>query len=151
MPQSLSKLYIHLVFHIKTTSPVVKEDHIDRMFAYIGQLINTTGCKVLKVGGMLDHIHVMFILSKDMSIAKVVEETKRNSSRWLKTFGSYYNNFEWQGGYAAFSVSQSMVPKVLDYIQNQRKHHEHHSFREEYIEFLKLNHIDYDERFVLSD
>lgn len=151
MPQSLSKLYIHLVFHIKTTSPVVKEDHIDRMFAYIGQLINTTGCKVLKVGGMPDHIHVMFILSKDMSIAKVVEETKRNSSRWLKTLGSYYNNFEWQGGYAAFSVSQSMVPKVLDYIQNQLKHHEHHSFREEYIEFLKLNHIDYDERFVLSD
>ncbi len=151
MPQSLSKLYTHLVFHIKTTSPAVNATHLERLFAYVGRLINTTGCKVLKVGGMSDHIHVMFILSKDMSIAKVVEETKRNSSRWLKTLGSYYNNFEWQGGYAAFSVSQSVVPKVLDYIKDQRKHHEKHSFKEEYIGFLKLNHIDFDERFVLND
>ena len=81
----------------------------------------------------------------------MVEEVKRNSSRWLKTLGSYYHCFSWQGGYAAFSVSQSVVGKTLQYIRQQHEHHMKHSFADEYRAFLKLYNVEYDERYVFVD
>lgn len=130
MSQSLSKIYIHLIFHIKTTSPHICEDDLVRIHAYIGQLVNTTGCSVIKTGGTGDHVHVLFLLSKNESISHVVEEVKRNSSRWIKSINARYERFEWQGGYGAFSVSQSVVTKTLEYIKNQKTHHEKRGLRD---------------------
>ena len=108
MAQSLSKIYIHLIFHIKTTSPKIRENDLER-------------------------------LSKDVTISQIVEEIKRNSSRWIKNLDpAYYHFFAWQGGYAAYSISQSVVDKTLQYIANQKEHHTKHSFAEEYRAFLKL-------------
>ena len=149
MSQSLSKIYIHLIFHIKTTSPHICEDDLVRIHAYIGQLVNTTGCSVIQTGGTGDH--VLFLLSKNESISHVVEEVKRNSSRWIKSTNARYERFEWQGGYGAFSVSQSVVNKTLEYIKNQKAHHAKHSFQDEYIGFLKLYGISYDDRYVFTD
>ena len=104
MSQSLSKIYIHLIFHIKTTSPHICEDDLIRIHAYIGQLVNTTGCSVIQTGGTEDHVHVLFLLSKNESISHVVEEVKRNSSRWIKSINARYERFEWQGGYGAISL-----------------------------------------------
>ena len=151
MAQSLSKIYIHLVFHIKNTSPEIREEDVERVHSYIGQMVNTTGCNVLQVGGIKDHVHILFLLSKNESISHVVEEVKRNSSRWVKTIGTRYGKFEWQGGYAAFSVSQSVVDKTLQYIKDQKRHHAKHSFQDEYKEFLNLYGIKYDEQYLFSD
>ena len=151
MPQSLSKIYIHLIFHIKNTSPEFNEEDLDRIHSYIGQLVNVTGCSVIQVGGIKDHIHILFLLSKNVSISHIVEEVKRNSSRWIKAINTQYERFEWQGGYGAFSVSQSIVDKTLQYIKNQKAHHARHSFQDEYKEFLNLYGIKYDERFLFSD
>ena len=151
MAQSLSKIYIHLVFHIKTTSPAIRETDFDRVHSYIGQLINATGCKVVKVGGVDDHIHALFLLSKDICISRVVEEVKRNSSRWIKTIDAYYCAFAWQNGYGAFSVSQSVIVKTIDYVSRQAEHHKKWSFQDEYRKFLKLYGIDYDEKYVFAD
>ena len=151
MAQSLSKLYIHLVFHIKTSSQPIRETDLDRVHSYIGQLVNTTGCKVIQVGGICDHVHILFLLSKDATISHVVEEVKRNSSRWLKTIDVYYHTFAWQNGYAAFSVSQSVVGKALEYVKNQGKHHAKISFQEEYRKFLELHEIEYNDEFVFKD
>ena len=151
MPQSLCKIYIHIIFHKKNNSPNIKEEHLERLHSYIGQLVNKTGCKVIRVGGVEDHIHILCLLSRDESISHLVEEVKRNSSRWIKTISPNYNSFFWQGGYAAFSVSQSIVDKTLNYISNQREHHKKTSFRDEYIKFLKLYNIDFDDRYVLTD
>lgn len=136
MPQSLSKIYIHLIFHIKTTSPVIRAEDLDDVHAYIGELVNTTGCVQIRAGGIGDHVHVLFMLSRDNTLSHVVEEIKRNSSRWLRSKDAYYITFEWQGGYAAFSVSQSVVGKTIEYINNQREHHKRSSFKDEYIRFL---------------
>jgi len=106
---------------------------------------------VLSVGGTENHVHALVILSKSETVAHLIEEMKRNSSRWIKTLSPVYEKFSWQGGYAAFSVSQSQVDNVIRYINNQENHHKKQSFKEEYIEFLKLYHIDYDEKYVLSD
>ena len=151
MPQSLSKIYIHVVFHVCNTSPRIDSNHLERVHAYIGKLINTTGCKTVLVGGVDDHIHALCLLSRETTVAHLVEEMKRNSSRWIKTLASEYAHFAWQGGYAAFSVSQSVVDKTIAYIKNQQEHHKKHSFRDEYIQLLKLYQVEYDEKYVLSD
>ena len=91
------------------------------------------------------------LLSREETVSHLVEEIKRNSSRWLKTLSPHYASFAWQGGYAAFSVSQSVVEKTLAYVGNQREHHAKHSFKEEYVEFLKLYNVEYDERYVFND
>ncbi len=151
MAQSLCKIYLHVVFHVKNTSPVVKDEHLEQLHNYIGALVNTTGCQVLCVGGIDNHIHALLLFSRTETIAHVVEEMKRNSSRWIKTLSPYYENFAWQGGYGVFSVSQSQVDTVINYIKNQAKHHKKQNFEEEYLEFLRLYKIDYDERNVFSD
>ncbi len=151
MSQSLSKIYLHIIFHVKTSSPRIDQEHLDQLHRYIGKLVNTTGCQVLRVGGTEDHVHALVMFSNTETVAHVVEEMKRNSSRWIKTLSPRYGEFAWQGGYAAFSVSQSQVDTVLSYIGNQMEHHKKQSFREEYLAFLRLNRVEYDERYVLSD
>lgn len=151
MAQSLCKIYLHVIFHIKTTSPKIKEDDLNRLHAYIGQLINSTGCQTIRVGGVNDHVHTLLLLSREETVSHLVEEMKRNSSRWIKTLSAYYSMFAWQGGYAAYSVSQSVVDKTLAYIANQPEHHKRHTFEEEYVEFLKLYNIDYNEQYVFRD
>ena len=106
---------------------------------------------MIQVGGTRDHVHILFVLSKNESLSHVLEEVKRNSSRWIKNIGEQYDNFEWQGGYGAFSVSQSVVDKTLQYIKNQQAHHSKRSFNDEYIDFLKMYGIKYDEQHVFTD
>ena len=151
MAQSLCKIYLHIIFHIKTNSPEVNIDHIPRLHQYIGQLVNTTGCHVVCVGGTENHVHALVLLNSTECVSHLVEEMKRNSSRWMKTLSPTYQHFAWQGGYAAFSVSQSQVDTVIAYIENQAEHHRKQSFKEEYISFLRLYRVEYDERYVLSD
>ncbi|MBO7594409.1 MAG: transposase [Salinivirgaceae bacterium] len=151
MPQSLSKIYLHIVFHIKTTSPQIDEAHLERVHSYIGQLVNSTGCSIIRVGGIGDHVHVLCLLSRNETVSHLVEEIKRNSSRWIKTLGQEYECFAWQGGYAVFSVSESLINKTIEYVIKQKEHHKKLSFNEEYIQFLKLYNIDYDERYVFED
>ena len=151
MAQSLCKIYLHIIFHVKTTGPRIANEHLERVHAYIGQLIKSTGCQVIQVGGINDHVHAVCTLSRNENVSHLVEEIKRNSSRWIKTIAPAYNNFAWQCGYAAFSISQSIVGNTVEYVKNQQEHHKKKSFQDEYIQFLKLYNIDFDERYVLSD
>lgn len=151
MPQSLSKIYVHLIFHIKTTSPKIHTRDLERVHSYIGQLINQTGCLNIWVGGVEDHVHALCLLSREVSVSQLIEEMKRNSSRWLKSVSPQYTSFSWQGGYAALSVSQSNVDKTLTYIKNQAYHHKRMTFQDEYKQFLELYNIDYDEEYVFRD
>ena len=136
---------------MKTSSPRIADEHLERMHSYIGQLVNTTGCRVIRVGGIGDHVHIVCLLSRSENVAHLVEEVKRNSSRWIKSVSHLYEHFAWQGGYAAFSVSQSVVDKTVEYVSNQHEHHKKQSFRDEYLAFLKLYNEDYDERYVFTD
>ena len=151
MAQSLSKIFLHIVFHVKCTSPTIDEEHWERVHSYIGELINTTGCQTLQVGGVANHIHAVCLLSRNENVAHLVEEMKRNSSRWIKTLSPKYKNCAWQGGYGVFSISQSVVDKTIRYVQNQKQHHAKKTFQTEYIQFLKLYNVEYDEKYVFTD
>ena len=103
------------------------------------------------INGTSDHIHILCVMSRNIALAKLIEEIKRHSSRWIKTRKSYYKQFAWQGGYSGFSVSQSLHDKTKGYIQNQEEHHKKMSFKEELIAFLKEYGIEYDERYLWTD
>ncbi|MET3731787.1 IS200/IS605 family transposase [Moheibacter stercoris] len=148
MPQSLSKLYVHIIFHTKYNQPMILPEVEKDLYAYIGGIIKENQSIPIKIGGVKDHLHILAAMSKNISLAKFVEEIKRNSSRWIKTKGSEYKNFAWQGGYAGFSVSPSVLDRVVRYIENQKIHHQKQSFQSEYLQFLEEHQIDFDEDFL---
>ncbi len=137
MPQSLSKLFIHLVFHIKNKKKPISKEVKPDLYAYMGSVIKDNASIPIIINGTHDHVHVLCIMSKTITLAKLAEEIKRHSSRWIKTRGQQYKGFAWQGGYAGFSVSPSLHDKTKDYIMNQEKHHKKMTFKEELILFLK--------------
>ncbi len=151
MSQSLSKLYIHLVFHIKNPLVFIRREDKDILYAYIGSIIKDNSSIPVIINGTGDHIHILCVMSKNISLATLTEEIKRHSSRWIKTLGDHYRQFAWQGGYAGFSVSQSLHNKTVLYIQNQEEHHKKMTFQEELIMFLKEYGIEYDERYLWTD
>lgn len=151
MSQSLSKLYIHLIFHIKNPLVTIRQEEKNSLYAYIGTILKDNGSIPIIINGTNDHVHILYVMSKNISLASIVEEIKRHSSRWIKTLDPYYKKFAWQGGYAGFSVSQSIHDKTVHYIANQEQHHKKMSFREELIAFLKEYEIEYDERYLWSD
>lgn len=151
MSQSLSKLYVHLIFHIKDSLVPIKTEDKNDLYAYIGSIIKDNESIPILINGTGDHIHILCVMSKNIALAKLIEEIKRHSSRWIKTRQPYYRQFAWQGGYAGFSVSQSLHDKTKGYIQNQEEHHKKMSFKEELIAFLKEYGIEYDERYLWTD
>ncbi len=151
MSQSLSKLYVHLIFHIKGSEVPIKDGDKNDLYAYIGAIIKDNKSIPILINGTENHIHIFCVMSKNIALAKLTEEIKRHSSRWIKIKGPYYNQFAWQGGYAGFSVSQSLHDKTKLYIQNQEEHHKKMTFKEELMAFLQEYGIEYDERYLWTD
>ena len=148
MAQSLSQMYTHIVFSTKRHYPFIKPDIEAELFAYIGDTIKRLGGIPFLINGTEDHIHVFSTLPKTISLAKFIEEIKRNSSRWVKPKAPGYKNFAWQNGYGAFSVSSSKKRIVIKYIANQKEHHKKQTFKEELRTFLDEYEIDYDEKYL---
>jgi putative transposase len=151
MSQSLSKLYVHIIFHIKDLHVPIKNADKNDLYSYIGSIIKDNESLPILINGTDDHIHILCVMSKNIALSKLIEELKRHSSRWIKTRGTHYKQFAWQGGYAGFSVSQSLHDKTKGYIQNQEEHHKRMTFKEELIAFLKEYGIEYDERYLWTD
>ncbi len=149
MAQSLSRIWSHLIFSTKDRHPFLSVSDVrNQLFAYMATIIRNHDCPTLQIGGAPDHIHALFLLSKNCAIAQIVYEVKRSSSKWIKTQGQIYEKFHWQSGYGAFSVSQSHVEQVRRYILKQEQHHRKITFQDEYREFLRRYDVDYDERYV---
>ncbi len=148
MGQSLVKNYIQIIFSTKHRKPFIVESIEDELFSYLGGICSNLECQPLKVGGYLDHVHILCMLSKKIALMKLLEEIKSNSSKWIKTKGEEFANFYWQDGYGAFSVKPSEVENVIKYIANQRAHHEKKTFQDEYKKILRIYDVEYDERYV---
>ena len=149
MPQSLAQIYLHIVFSTKDRRLFLQDASIrDEMHNYLGGICNNVECPTLRVGGVADHTHSLFALSRTQAIARVVKEMKRTSSGWIKEASRKVSKFHWQGGYAAFSVSQSNLADVIRYIENQEEHHRRVTFQDEYRAFLNAYRIEFDERYI---
>jgi putative transposase len=147
MPQSLSAVYIHLVFSTKHRQPFLRDKNLRTdLHSFLGGTSKTLECPPILVGGVEDHVHLLARFGRTITQADWVKELKRVSNLWLKENG--LANFEWQGGYADFSVSQSNLEQVTSYIANQVEHHRKLSFQDEVRGLLKKHEIDWDERYV---
>jgi len=148
MPQSLVKNYLHITFSTKNRYPFIDEKIREELFSYIGGICKNLECNPIKVGGHLDHVHILCLLSRKIALMKLIEEVKTHLSKWIKTKGRQYQTFYWQNGYGGFSIHESLVDIVKTYILNQEEHHKKNSFKDEYRTFLKEYDIEYDERYV---
>jgi putative transposase len=148
MSQSLSNILIHLIYSTKHREPFITPDVAPELDAVPLTILKRLNCPSLRTGGMPDHLHILFRLSRTMAVADVVEEVKKETSKWIKTKAEPFSRFSWQEGYGAFSVSESNVPEVISYIENQQQHHKTRSFQDEYRVFLRKYKIPYDERYV---
>jgi putative transposase len=149
MPQSLAKVVVHIVFSTKNRSPFLSDRVVRKeMHAYLGGTCNNLDCPVLTVGGFADHVHILCALSRNVSIAKLVGDIKRGSSKWIKTKGRMLTKFAWQNGYGVFSVGEAEIERVRQYIVGQEDHHKKKTFQDKYRSFLKEYGVNYDERYV---
>ena len=151
MAQSLLKIYIHLIFHIKTTSAVIQDEDLDKLSAYIFGTLNNVNCTAVAVGGMRDHVHLLFKLGAQTDIATIVEHVKIASNKYLHALSPDYRTFAWQAGYGAFSVSPNAIESAIEYVKNQKEHHRDKDFGKEYLMFLRAYKVDHDERYVFRD
>lgn len=151
MANRYNQIYIHLVFAVKYRDAVIDKSWRQELFQYMIGLIENRKHKVYAIGGMSDHIHILVSLSPKQAISELVLEIKRASSLWIKEKQFVRCQFAWQEGFGAFSYGKSQVDHVVKYIQNQEVHHAKRTFKDEYISFLKLFGIEYDEKYVFHE
>jgi len=148
MPQSLTKLVTHITFSTKDRHALIDGNIEPSLYAYLGSVCKELDCLPIKIGGYVDHVHILCFLSKKIALIKLLEEIKKRSSKWIKTEGVDYGKFYWQDGYGAFSVNPSEIDVVVKYIDGQHEHHQKVSFQDEYRAFLKKYKVEFDERYV---
>jgi putative transposase len=148
MPQSLSKVILHIIFSTKDREPWLDSNVRTRMHGYLATICRDLGAELVHVGGAADHVHIVATLPRAISQAQFVEQIKKTSSKWVKTLDARYRSFFWQRGYGAFSVSPSQLESVRQYVEAQQEHHRARTFQEEYRELLRKHRIDFDERYV---
>ncbi len=142
MSHSLTKIWIHAIFGTKDRQPLIKKTVSDRVYEYIRAILEDLECPVNIVNGVEDHIHILFQLSPSRSLAEIMQNIKGKSSHWINQENLLRTKFAWQKGYGAFSVSESAVMNVRNYIRDQEKRHKRMSFSEEYSLFLERYGID---------
>ena len=146
MPQSLAKVYLHIIFSTKGRVSFVKQDFKHKMESYLIKIGNDLGSYTVSIYLNPDHLHWLCTLSRTITIADFLNKVKSNSSKFGKTLIS--PDFAWQNGYGVFSVSQSKLETVKSYVLNQEAHHQKTSFQDEFRRFLKEYQIEYDEEYV---
>lgn len=148
MPQSYVNLIYHIVFSTKDRQPLITESCRDRLHEYIGGIIRGQGGIALAINGMEDHLHVLAKLRQDKAVSEVIRDCKAGASGWMHDVFPEMRGFSWQNGYGAFTVSASQVPTVREYIANQALHHQKRTFQDEFILLLRMNEIEFDERYL---
>ena len=149
MANTYSSLFFHLVFSTKNRQNQFEVEIENRVWAYIGGIARKHNCVALQVGGIEDHLHALILSPTAYSPSQITQFLKRESSKWIHEEFPKLSKFGWQDGYSIFSVSKSIVPKVVEYIKNQREHHKGQTFADEYLELLKLHEIDIvDEKYL---
>jgi REP element-mobilizing transposase RayT len=148
MPQSFSSLLVHLIFSTKNRARSLTPEVNSALHPYLAVVLKDNNCAPVQVGGIDEHVHLLFRLSRTHTIAKMVEIVKIGSTKWLKSKSLVVGDFHWQSGYGAFSVSESAKDSVVKYILNQHEHHRKVTFQEEYRQFLDRHGIAYDEKYM---
>lgn len=148
MPQSLVKILIHVVFSTKNRADLIAPEIENSLFGYIHGIVENNESKLIIANGTTNHIHLLISLGRKIDISKLIGDIKRDSSSWVKKQSAGLSNFYWQKGYGAFSIGQSQIEVVINYIEKQKEHHKKQDFKDEFRVLLKKYAVDYNEQFV---
>ncbi len=138
MSHSFNKIWIHAIWSTKERMPLIHPTIENKLYNFISEQLREQGYPVRIINGMPDHVHCLFLLNPQKSIAEVIKQIKGSSSHFINQSNLTIDKFSWQTGYAAYSVSESVIAKVFNYIQNQKQHHSIKTFQQEYEEFINL-------------
>lgn len=150
MANTYTQIHIQVVFAVKNRISLIQNVWKDELYKYITGMIQNYDHKVLQINGMPDHIHILFGFRPTQALSDLMQMVKEDSSKWINGKKFVKGKFSWQSGYGAFSYSKNQLPRVIKYIQDQEKHHSKRSFREEYVELLKIHEIEYDQRYIFK-
>ena len=146
MSQSLTKLLVHLVYSTKERRPLITDVVREEIHRYSAGILKDMESPAILINSVQDHMHILFLQSKNWAMKDIVEEVKKGTSRWIKKKGPEFRDFWWQAGYGAFSVSQSNVEQVTRYIRNQREHHKKTTFQDEFLTMCRRYDVAIDEK-----
>ena len=150
MANTYTQCYFHLVFAVKNRDALIKKEWKDELEKYITGIVQNHKHKMLAIGTMPDHIHIFIGYNVNQLIPDLVEEIKTSSNAWIKENGHSKFKFEWQKGYGAFTHARSQLDTVIKYVLSQEEHHQKRTFREEYLEMLRKNEIDFKDEYVFD-
>jgi REP element-mobilizing transposase RayT len=148
MAHTFTNLLIHAVFSTSGRGPLLDDTIRPDVHAYIGGILREMRAVPIAIGGTNDHVHLLTRLPANLAVADCMRVVKTNSSRWLKERWPQRRLFAWQGGYGAFSVSESRRSAVIRYIESQAEHHRRISFQDEFLKLLRSHNVEFDERYV---
>lgn len=149
MAQSLSRVYVHIVFSTHGRKPFLSDAPArEELHRYLGGICINQKCPPVIVGGVADHVHILCEMGRTVTQSDLVKELKRSSSLWIKQRFPELRDFAWQGGFGVFSIGQSQVADVRRYIESQEEHHRKVSFQDEFRTILKRYEIEFDERYL---
>jgi REP element-mobilizing transposase RayT len=140
--------YFHCVFSIKERRRLITPELRERLWPFLGGIARQNKMKVIEIGGVEDHIHILLSLPSTMAVAKALQLIKGGSSKWIHETFPEQRGFAWQEEYGAFSVSVSQLDKTVEYIKEQEAHHRKMTFQEEFLALLKKHRIEYDDRYL---
>jgi putative transposase len=150
MPQSYVNLIYHIVFSTKGRIPLINKAYQNRLNEYIGGIIRAQGGIALAINGTEDHVHILAKLRQDKALSYMIRDFKANATGWMHGLFPELKDFAWQNGYGAFSVSSSHLDSVRRYIANQQLHHQKRSYKDEFVELLQENNIEFEEKYLWS-
>ena len=150
MANSFVVIHVHYTFSTKNREKLLTEGIRARLWPYMTAIANECGFKALAAGGVEDHAHILLSLPSTMSPARAIQLIKTGSSRWIRSTFPKMKNFHWQEGYGAFSISKSRFNHTVYYINHQEEHHHVRTFKEEYLEFLKIHGIDPEDPYIFG-
>jgi REP element-mobilizing transposase RayT len=148
MASTLTNLIYHIVFSTKNREPVITAPIRESLYRYMGGIIRGEGGVLLEIGGMPDHVHLVARFKAEPSVATMVKIVKSKSCKWLNEQPKRPGRFEWQRGYAAFTVSVSQLGNVRAYARNQAHHHRRTTFQDELRQLLERHGVEYDELYL---
>lgn len=150
MAHTHTSLLYHIVFATKQRRPIIDDQWRVQLHQYLGGTVRGLGGVALEVGGVADHVHLLISLNQNHCIADFMRELKASASKWVNQSGFIPTRFEWQRGYGAFSVNQSLKETVRRYIQRQEEHHRKQNFEEEFIALLNAHQVEYDRKYLFD-
>jgi putative transposase len=151
MANTYTQIYIQIVFAVENRISLITDQWREQLHKYITGIIQNHSHKLIAINSMANHIHIFIGMKPIQALSDLLQDIKKYSSKWINANKFVMGHFNWQAGYGAFSYSHSQIDSVVKYIQNQKRHHQKKTFRQEYIEFLEKFHVEYDERYIFKE